>query len=180
MRRILWAVPVAFFFLNPGFACSPAEPQFQYGATEMRAAVEANWSLAIAPQDGGPLQHIIVHVAQAPDAAAVDGQARARGLSLLRPAYACGSRTLVKSAGACLDVTTMPLILTVVSGDPSFPSGKLSGSFTVDGLSFDFGLLELDVGPYQILGQIYPDGTFSDVHVGPLGAPGSLTIVTRS
>ena len=30
----------AFFFLNPGLACGPAEAEFQYGATEMRAAIE--------------------------------------------------------------------------------------------------------------------------------------------
>ena len=180
MRRLLWAVPVAFFFLNPGFACSPPEPQYHYGATEMRTAVEADWSLTIAPQDGGALQHVIVRVTQAPDATAVNGQARARGLSLVRPAYACGNRTLVRSADACLDVTTMPLTLTAVSGDPSLSSGKLSGTFTVDGLDFDFGLLELDVGPYQILGQVYADGSIIDARVGAGGAAGSLTILTRS
>lgn len=178
MRRFLWAIPVAFFFLNPSFACGPPEPQFQYGATEMRAAVEADWSLTIAPQDGGPLQHVIVRVAQSSDATTVNEQAR--GFSLVRPAYACGNRTLIKSADACLDLSTMPLSLTLVSGDPAFSNGKLSGSFVVYGLTFQYGTLELNVGPYQIVGQVYEDGTISDAHVGPGGAPGSLTILTRS
>jgi len=42
MPKLMWIVPLAFFFLNPAVACGPAEPQFQYGASEMRAAVEGD------------------------------------------------------------------------------------------------------------------------------------------
>jgi hypothetical protein len=48
MRKLLWAVPIAAFFLNPGLACTD-EPEFQYGAAEMRAAVEGDWSFTIGP-----------------------------------------------------------------------------------------------------------------------------------
>ena len=60
MRNLLWLVPVAAFFLNPSLACSD-EPAFQYGAAEMRAAVEGDWSLTITP-DGGTAMQVTVHV----------------------------------------------------------------------------------------------------------------------
>ena len=56
MRKLIWIVPLAFFFLNPAIACGPAEPQFQYGAVEMRAAVEGDWSFTITP-DGGTYRY---------------------------------------------------------------------------------------------------------------------------
>ncbi len=37
------------------------------------------------------------------------GEATARAEGLVRSAHACGSRTFVKSAAACLDITEMPL-----------------------------------------------------------------------
>ena len=50
MRSLLWVVPIAFFFLNPNLGCvGPDEPQFQYGAAEMRAAIAGTWSFSITP-----------------------------------------------------------------------------------------------------------------------------------
>ena len=103
MPKLIWIVPLAFFFLNPAVACGPAEPEFQYGAAEMRAAVEGDWSFTITP-DGGTATQVTLHVDQAATAADA-GVARAPGRSLLRAAYACGTRTLVKSAGACIDAS---------------------------------------------------------------------------
>jgi hypothetical protein len=178
MRRLLWVVPVAFFFLNPTFACGPAEPQYQYGAAEMRAAVEGNWSFTIMPQDGGAQTQVTVRVEQA---ATASGQtARAPGRAFVRAAYACGSRTLVKSAAACVDISQMPLTLTYVSGDAAFASAALTGTFLVYGTRFDFGNLELMVGPYQIVAQVGADRSLGDARVGPGGALGSLTVLTRS
>ena len=98
----------------------------------MRAAVEGDWSFTITPQ-GGTATQVTLHIEQAATAADA-GVARTPTRGLLRAAYACGTRTLVKSAGACIDLTQMPLALTFVSGDATLGGGHLSGILTVDGL----------------------------------------------
>jgi hypothetical protein len=184
MRRLLWAIPVALFFLDPSFACGPPEPQFRYGATEMRAAVEGNWSFTIMPDGAsGPIQ-VTVNVEQA---ATLPGQqAQAPVLGLVRPAYACGSRTLLKSASACIDTSTMPLDVTYVLGDASFASVPMSGTFEVMGTEFQTAattMLELVLGEYHVHAQVGPTGDVVNPLLGP-GASGafvgSLTIVSRS
>ena len=72
----------------------------------------------------------------------------------------------------------MPLAVSYVSGDTAFTSATLSGMFTVWGLAFGFGDLDLRIGPYQVLSRVSADGTLADTHLGPLGAAGTL-IVTR-
>lgn len=176
MRNLLWFLPVAAFLLNPSFACSDGdEPTFQFGAAEMRAAVEGDWSFAIKPT-GGTATQVTVHIDQA--AAPATAAARAAGVALVRAAHACGTRTLVKSAGACIDITEMPLAVTYVSGDAAFATATLSGVFKVFGLTFGPGDLELMVGPYQILAHLNADGTLADPHLGPGGTTGEL-MVTR-
>ena len=97
MRNLFWLLFIGFFFLNPGVACT-GEPDYQYGAEELRAAVEGDWSLTIAPNGAAPIA-VTIHIAQATTAAGA--AARAPGRSLVRSAYACGTRTLVKGAAAC-------------------------------------------------------------------------------
>ena len=118
MRRILPTVALAVFLVNPGFACSD-EPAFTFGATEMRAAVAGDWSLTITPAGGSALE-VTIHLDQA--AAPATTAVRVPGASLVRAAHACGTRTLVKSADACIDRTEMPLAVDYVSGDASFAS----------------------------------------------------------
>jgi hypothetical protein len=169
-RNLMWIVPIAFFFLNPNVGCGSDEPQFQFGAAEMRAAVEGDWSFTITPS-GGAAAQVTVNIDQS--AAAVDGStARAPGRGLLRAAYACGGRTLVKSAGACIDVTGMPLTVSYVAGDSAFSGATMSGTFSVYGLSFASGDLELVIGPYRILAQVNADGSFSNAR---LALGGTLT-----
>jgi hypothetical protein len=180
MRRALWLVPVAIFFLNPGFACGPPEPQYQYGAAEMRAAVEGNWSFSIVPQGASAPIQVTVHVEQSATAPAA--AERAPGRAFVRAAYACGSRTLVKSAGACVDVSDMPLAVTFVSGDPTFSSAAFAGDFKVYGTEFasSDSQLQIVLGGYQIDAQLSPDGTLVNPRVGPGASLGSLLIATRS
>jgi hypothetical protein len=180
MRRFLWAVPVAVFFLNLGFACGPAEPQYQYGAAEMRAAVEGNWSFTILPDGASSPIQVTVKVEQA--ATAPGQRASARGRSFVRAAYACGSRTLVKGAAACIDSSVMPLAVTFVSGDASLANVALSGTFIINGTQFLTAIsdLELVLGGYHISSQLSPEGSFVMPRIGPGESLGSLTIVTRS
>jgi hypothetical protein len=177
MSKLIWIVPLAFFFLNPAVACGPAEPQFQYGAADMRDAVEGDWSFTITP-DGATATQVTLHVDQAATAAEA-GVARAPGRGLLRAAYACGTRTLVKSAGACADRTQMPLALTFVSGDATLDGGHLSGMLTVDGLIFTTvadGALSFTIGPYDIESMLGPDGSLGAPHLGPGGNTGTLVV----
>jgi hypothetical protein len=179
MRRLLWLLPVAFFFLDPGLACGPPPaPAYTFGAEEMRAAIEGGWSISLAPDDGSPVQQVTVLLRQATGTSSL--ATAARGPSLVRAAYACGNRTLLRSAGACLDVTTMPLTVTILAGDPVFSAPQPTGTFRVDGLDFFVGELELEVGPYQILMEVASDGSFLDARVGPAGAHATLGIVTRT
>jgi hypothetical protein len=172
MRNLLWTLPVALFFLNPTFACTD-EPQFQYGAAEMRAAVEGSWSFAITPTGGATIAVTVQldQAATAPGATALQPRH-----ALVRAAYACGTRTLVKSAGACVDMSSMPLTITVVSGDPSLSSATTSGAFDVFGLTFTQGTLQLALGPYQIQALVNPDGSVVSSTVIASGMAGTLTV----
>ena len=171
MRKLLWVVPVAAFFLNPGLACTD-EPEFQYGAAEMRVAVEGDWLLTITP-DGGDATEVLVHIEQAATAPAA---ARAPGGALVRAAHACGTRTLVKGAGACSDSSQMPLAVTYVSGDATFEGATLSGTFWVHGLAFAWGDLQLTIGPYQVAARVGADRAVAEARLVPPGAAGTLTV----
>jgi len=146
MRRLLWAFPLAVFLLNPNLACGVAQPEFHYGATEMRAAVEGDWTFTFTSADGSSTQ-VTLHLAQAP--APIASRLRGHGGHLIRSAEACGTRTLIKGAEACIDLTEMPLAVTYEAGDPSFaaPEARLSGNFTVYGLEFTGGTLRLGLEP---------------------------------
>ena len=175
MRSLLWVVPIAFFFLNPNLGCvGPDEPQFQYGAAEMQAAIAGTWTFSITP-NGGPTTAVTVQLEEADKVPVATSQPSAR--SLIRAAHACGSRTLVKSAGACIDVSSMPLTITFVSGDPSLMNAPLSGAFRVSGTTFQSGLLDVTIGPYQISASVLPDGTVMNtyLYVTGQGATGTVT-----
>jgi hypothetical protein len=176
MRNLFWAVPVAVFFLNPSFACSD-EPQFQYGAAEMRAAVEGDWSFTITP-DGGTATQVTVHLAQAATAPTATAS-RAPARAFVRAAQACGSRTLVKSAGACIDISQMPLDVTYVSGDSAFATATLTGNFSVYGLVFATGELGLVVGSYHLTVQVQADGTPGEARIQSPGPPFATVTVAR-
>ncbi|HVZ73897.1 MAG TPA: hypothetical protein VHJ20_16070 [Polyangia bacterium] len=178
MRRLLWAIPIAAFFLNPSLACGPAGPSYEYGAQEMRDAVTGTWSLTFTP-DGGTQTRVSFLVEQA---SAPEGQtpsAAREGRSLVRAAHACGTRTLVASAAACVDITDMPLEVTFLSGDDTFKTAALSGTFRVVGTRFFSGDVELVLGPYHVTSQISAFGTLSNTNLSAPGPGGAITVVTR-
>jgi hypothetical protein len=171
--RLLWVAPVALFFLNPSFACS-SEPEYQFGAAEMRAAVEGAWTLVITPTGGMPVR-VRVQVSQATPS--VGTTPSARSVDLVRPAHACGSRTLLAAASACVDATVMPLAVSFVDGDAVFSGAWMAGQFTVYGSTFVQGSLELDLGSYQFLANVNADGSLLNPQLGPMGYPGTLTVM---
>jgi hypothetical protein len=52
----------------------------------------------------------------------------------------------------------------------------MSGNFRVFGLVFGSGMLELRIGPFQILSQVGADGSLAGPRLGPQGTVGTLTV----
>jgi hypothetical protein len=177
MRRFLWAIPLATFFLNPSFACGgPTAPGFDYGAPEMSAAVGGTWMLTFTP-DGGAITHVTFTVEQAAGPAAPTARAPRRGL--VRAAQACGTRTLVRAAAACIDLTEMPLAVKFVAGDETLATAALSGTFRVYGTQFSYGDLELVLGPYHVVTGVDRFGALVGTRLSAPGPGGAITIVER-
>jgi hypothetical protein len=141
----------------------------------MRAAVEGDWSFTITP-DGGSATQVTVHIEQSATAPTATTE-RLPARAFVRAAHACGTRTLIKSAGACIDVSDMPLTVTYVSGDASFSSAGMSGNFSVYGLAFATGNLHLKLGAYQLMVLVHADGTFEPATF--YAAPTGTVAVTR-
>ena len=161
-RAVLWLVALAAFFVNPFFACV-AEDHFEYGASEMRGAVEGTWDLTLSYADG---QQQVVTIAVVQGTSASGSHAAAdRGRGLVRVAAACGTRTLVASVGACESSTEMPLAVSFVSGEESLRTAAMSGNLAVHSLLFDQGELSLRIGTAQIDGTLSRAGAASGLVV---------------
>jgi hypothetical protein len=173
MRKLSLLVLAAFFFLNPGLACGPAEAEFQYGATEMRAAIEGDWAVSITPTGGAAMEYV-VNLKQASGNNPAAARSTRRGL--VRQAHACGARTLVASAAACIDYSEMPLDVTIKEGSAT-PAG-MSANYRVWSLTFTTGDLTLPLNGYYVSAQIKPDGTVSSASLAPGGTAGMSGSVT--
>ncbi len=106
MRNLLWLVPVGAFFLNPDLRVlgRTAVPVRRRGdARRRRGRLVAS---TITPA-GGTAMQVTVHIEQSPTAPTATA-VRLPSRALVRAANACGTRTLVKSAGACIDESEMP------------------------------------------------------------------------
>jgi hypothetical protein len=175
LRSLALLSAVAFFLVSPGFACGPGsdDPEFHYGAAEMRGVIEGDWAVTMTPAGGEPMAYT-VHLQQATKAPASAGR-RTRG-GLIRAAYACGARTLVASASACIDTTTMPLDVTLAPGGSSV-NGTPTGSFQIMGTTFGRGYLGLTFGDWTLSAEIDPDGTiFFVTGTAGSGAKASATL----
>jgi hypothetical protein len=175
MRRLLWAIPFAAFFLNPGLACGPSAPGYGYDAEDLRFAVAGTWMLGFTP-DGGETINVTLSVDQA--AGAPDG-GTASLPRLVRAANACGTRTLTRPAAACIDLTDMPLEVKILTGGAALANEKLSGNFRVASLQFISGDLDLWLGPYHVTALVSQFGTISAARLSAPGPSGSLTVIAR-
>lgn len=172
-----WAIAGAVFFLNPFLACG-GDPDFQYGPTEMRAAVEGTWDLDLLFSNGEQRAVTITirqseTAMQAAAATNTPGQGRR---AWIRPAAACGTRTLVRGAAACLDVSQMPLDVAFVSGDESYRSISMRGDFSIYSLVFTQGQLALLIGNTRIDGVVSPDGEASGLRILDSSGGGTATL----
>lgn len=173
MQRLALSLALLAFFLNPGIACvSSEEPDFKYGEAEMKAAVEGTWVLTLRASDG-TLSETTLQIAQSGAAQAMmspSGSGSQR-TGVIRSAAACGSRTFVKSAGACMDTSVMPLEVALVGSSPGFENALLTGKLYVDGLTFTHGRLSLELADALVGLTIAPDGTTSAPYgTGPDGS----------
>jgi hypothetical protein len=171
------AIPLALlaFFLNPGLACTD-EPQFQYGEAEMKAAAEGTWVITL----GNPSNdQITVQVVESSKAQA-DQIRAARGSreGFISSAFACGNRTFVASAHACIDESTMPLDVVFVSGPDTFKDASMSGGLAVHSLVFSQGDFYLYLGSLSVFASIAPDGTVNTLSGGSNAA--SLVSLNRT
>jgi hypothetical protein len=136
---VVAAVGLAALVLNPFYACT-RERIYTFSAEDMKRAVEGTWTLALGDR------HYILHLSQA---SAVSQPHASRGL--VDEAHACGKRTLVSSAHACLDISEMPLSVEI-SGDTS------QGVFMVHGSRFREGHLLLSIAGQDLTAFVAPDG----------------------
>jgi hypothetical protein len=122
------------YFLFDLFGRGDRDSGFQFGAAEMRSAVEGTWVAKLTPA-GGPERSITFTIEQAGPAAH-----SSREGGWIRPAAACEHRTLVRSAEACIDTSDMALELVAIEGAPS---SARHGTFSVRGKKFETGHLRL-------------------------------------
>ncbi len=160
MKKKLVAVVLglAAMILNPFVACSALDEDYTFGATEMRAAVEGTWTVEVPASGEAPALAYTVTVAQARGAA----RRTSAGASLVAPATACGNRSLVAEAAACIDTTDMPLEVNIVTGPSAGPS---HGTLMVAGLSFVSGNLGLTVDGKTISATLSREGIATGVNI---------------
>jgi hypothetical protein len=158
-KLVMVAIGLAVLVITPYFLFHgdfDRDSEFQYGAAEMRSAVEGLWVAELMPKEG-PARTITFTIEQAGPPAH-----SSRGGGWIRPAAACEHRTLVKSAEACLDTSDMLLKLVAIEGAPS---SALGGTFEVRGKKFETGRLELMLDGTTVDAQIAPTGAVLQAHV---------------
>jgi hypothetical protein len=139
-------------------------PDFEFDATHMRAAIEGTWKLTFT-NEAGQTKTIKLSIRQAGAAEQHGGRAA------VRESRACGNRTMVRSAAACVDSSSMPLEIVVLEGDAQAATGR----FMVTGTTFTAGHLDINFGaeidytkPMTFVGaQISPTGAVLDAGAGP-------------
>jgi hypothetical protein len=159
---------IAALILNPWFGVTSG---FDYGAPEMRTAIEGTWRLTLTP-NGEPRREITFRIAQG----AAASQPHATSHALVRAAAACGRRSLVRTAGACRDTSEMPLEITVLAAGTAAGNGA-GGVFRVMGTRFVTGHLDAQVTDVIISARVTPTGQAADVIAGsvaPMGHVDSL------
>jgi len=119
-------VAAAALVIDPLGACGDSD--FRYGVEEMRGAVAGEWHDA---EVGGKTYDLTIDVADAPSGAhGSAGWVHA----------ACGHRDLVRQAGPCVDLTSLPLTVAGRNGE------RFDGSFDAIDLDFSGGELRVRDG----------------------------------
>jgi hypothetical protein len=157
-------VGVGAFAINPGFGCSSAEDEFTYGEEDMRAMALGEWTGTLDTAQGQQTFSLTLEQAQA----ASTSQGLADGERRLQ----CANREFIRPAGACVSVSTMPLVGTVRSESGQY-DGSVTGSaiagLTLD--SVDVRLSRRDGEPF-LDGTLYPGGILKAIfYASDSGSP---------
>lgn len=180
------AIFLLVFVVDPA-GCGPATDDFSFGETEMVASIQGTWRIDVAATDGGGPSSLTIEMRQAEGTGTAVDAPPVRHRPWLRSggvrrAYACGSRTFVKSAGACTDSSSISVRATVRTGNDLLPTDTIfTGDYVVQGTKFGMGELRLSSHPVlSIFAVIEPTGNVprTDVTVGE--NPGVRTSATMT
>jgi hypothetical protein len=154
MRKlIVAAVALAVFLITPYFLYQSVTA-FRFGEAEMRRAVEGTWTVELT-SSAGARRSFTLEIQQARPSERAE-----REHGWIRSAAACGQRSFIRRAEACLDTSTMPLTLIALGDDRP---ASLRGRFIVDGKSFQRGTLDLGIDGHSIFAQLSPTGDVLEV-----------------
>jgi hypothetical protein len=151
-RVLLGAVGLAAFVLNPSFACSGVSDEDL--ASDMRTAAEGTWRVSIEDETGPTT--FTVQLEQASQEPTVGS--RAHRPRLVRAAMACDSQTFLKSAGACSDVYSMPLVGKVLEGDEATRAAVVTGRLRTNSKPLTVAGIEVLIGHRRLNGQLSAAG----------------------
>lgn len=138
---IIVTVLIAIVALNPMFGCD----RFSYNETDMKRVIEGHWKLTLENRD---LEMTIRESRMAKRHASRDGMFNSAG--------ACGSRSFVNTADACIDDTEMAV-------DVAIGTVVNHGTFRVFGTSFERGTLEVEVDRIYVSAHFDSHGDVLDV-----------------
>jgi hypothetical protein len=169
---LLGVLGLSVFLFNPA-AC---EPDFDYGAEEMTAAVEGTWRVSVQPTSG-PAYDFTLRLQQASAVARAGGDAAPSLVG--RTALACGKRTLIKGAGACLTATEMPLAGQVLEGPDALKTAPVNGILTVLSRTFTNAALGFEVGSYVVNGRLSSTGEASHLQASNPGDTVTMIRLSR-
>jgi hypothetical protein len=144
MRFIAAAFALVVFIVNPGFGCGD---DFAFGPAEMKSAAEGTWELSF-ESDSAPRAIVTLqHSASYPS------------WSALPSAHACGNRSFMSSASACLSSTGMTFDVETVKAEEPFARATGAG-LGVIGQSFSQGTLSVQFSnTVRVDLELLPDGT---------------------
>ena len=136
MRAIIYSLAIAAFLLNP--SCERSRASYLFGMTEVRAALAGTW------QANGVTFRI------------EPGASEHASRSWIRSAAACGDRTLIASAHACMDITRVPLVL-IANG-----TQVGTGTFIIAGETFESGTVEAELAGGHVFARVTARGDVTD------------------
>lgn len=135
---IVLGLGVAALVLDPS-ALVLADPGFNYSDAQLRPIAEGTWMLT----RGDKSTTLLISEASAPEHAE-------RERAWVREAGACGHRTMVRSAHACVDWTEMPLDVRAVSGE--LAGAHATGTLRAYGAKLDSAVLQIEL---EVAGTSY-------------------------
>lgn len=138
---VIGTVLIAILALNPIVGCD----RFSYNETDMKRVIEGHWTLTLEKRE---LDMTIRESRTAQRHASRNG--------MFNTAEACGTRSFVNTADACVDDTEMVV-------DVAIGSAVNHGTFRVFGTSFERGTLEVEVDKIYVSAHFDARGDVLDV-----------------